>query len=184
MRDFDIVAGKYFGFSDKYSADEDDLIDFASDAVFDARLLELLKTSRSNHSVHDIIVSISKNQYEMVKYNYKDNVLINGCAGSGKTMILFHRLAHMAFNDPDFNPRNVCVIAPNRFLLSDFNELAQILNIDKINKYSWLNFLNFAISKYSMKAKAAFKQFKDFNTEESEFFDDEKMNQCVKNIIR
>ena len=184
MRDFDIVAGKYFGFSDKYSSDEDDLIEFASDAIFDARLLELLQTSRNNHSIHDIIVTISKNQYEMVKYDYRDNVLINGCAGSGKTMILFHRLAHMAFNDPNFNPRNVYVIAPNRFLLSDFNELAQILNIDKINKYSWLNFLNFAISKYSLRAKVAFKQFKDFRTEEEpELFDDEKMNQCVKNII-
>ena len=184
MRDFDIVAGKYFGFSDKYSSDEDDLIEFASDAVFDARLLELLKISRSNHSIHDIIVSISKNQYEMVKYDYKDNVLINGCAGSGKTMILFHRLAHMAFNDPNFNPRNIYVLAPNRFLLNDFNELAQILNIDKINKYSWLNFLNFAISKFSISQKKAFKQFKNLSVEEkTEFFDIEKVDSCVKNVI-
>ena len=183
MRDFDIVAGKYFGFSDKYSSEEDDLIDFASDAVFDARLLELLQTSRNNHSIHDIIVTISKNQYEMVTYDYNRHVLINGCAGSGKTMILFHRLAHMAFNNVEFDPKNVFVIAPNRLLLNDFNELSQILGIDKVNKYSWVNFLNFIISQYSRKTNIRFGMFNSKSLDDkNEYYDINKIEICLKNV--
>lgn len=180
MRDFDIVGGKYFGFADNYTSEEEDLINFSPDTMFDERLSELLKASRNDHNIHDIIVTISKNQYEMVTHDYNSNVLINGCAGSGKTMILFHRLAHMAFNDPEFNPKNVFVIAPNRLLLNDFNELSQILSIDKVNKYSWLNFLNFAIAQYSNKANLKFGLFNNKNYNDEYVYSTDKIAICLK----
>lgn len=183
LRDFDINGGKYFGFEDKYTVEDDDMLSFAPETSFDDRLSELLRATRNEHNIHDIIVTISKNQYEMVTYDYNKNVLINGCAGSGKTMILFHRLAHMAFNDPYFEPKNVFVIAPNRLLLNDFNELSQILSIDKVNKYSWVNFLDFVISQYSKKTNIKFGLFNGSKTYDiDEYYDTNKIKICLENI--
>lgn len=137
LRSFDIAGGKYYGFEELFADGKE-----GNSIKFDERLLTLIEDARADKGIHDIIATIQQNQYKMITHDYDSDIVVNGCAGSGKTMVLFHRLASMAFNKIDFNPENVLVIAPNRFLLKDFDELSEILSIKNVKRRSAIELYN------------------------------------------
>ena len=65
----------------------------------------------------------------------KENLIVQGCAGSGKTMILLHRLAYLKSN---YNPDNdkVKIITPSENFNNHINELWSELGLKHIEKLS------------------------------------------------
>lgn len=104
----------------------------------DAMLIKLLKDSRKNKKVHDIIRSIQTEQYRIITSDFDSDIVVNGCAGSGKTMIMYHRLSYIAYNyktqtQNEFEPETVYVITPSTFFDSLNIELLKKLKLDGIN---------------------------------------------------
>ena len=73
--------------------------------IVDPFLLSVLEDKRRDYKLTDIIRSIQANQNDIIKRPLEESFIVQGCAGSGKTMILLHRLSTIAFNTPniDFN---------------------------------------------------------------------------------
>lgn len=67
--------------------------------VIDPFLLTVLKDKRRQNRLTDIIRSIQANQNDIIRKPLSESFIVQGCAGSGKTMILLHRLSYLKFNN-------------------------------------------------------------------------------------
>ncbi len=116
--------------------------------VIDPFLLSVLRDKRRNYKLTDIIRTIQGNQNELIRKPLDESFIVQGCAGSGKTMILLHRMSYIAFNHPDFDFSRCCILTPNEYFNIHVDELSQKLGLDKIKRYtveafyaSWIRFL-------------------------------------------
>ena len=69
-----------------------------------------------------------------------------GCAGSGKTMIMFHRLRYLLYNNPDLDAKCAFLISPINLLLQVSDELSQTLQLSNatitLRRISSMNMLS------------------------------------------
>ena len=150
VRDFDIENGIYHGFNDKYaaSAAEQESSSPSVDMITDKRLLAVINTYKAEKRIHDIIATIQKNQYAIITNNPSANIIVNGCAGSGKTMIMFHRLRYLLYNFADIKPENTFLISPFGILNGESDELSEALQLQKTNRLSVDQFYIYIINSY------------------------------------
>ncbi len=167
VRSHTIEYKRYKSFIDLFNREHKDSVTLAESN--DEYLSRILSDSRLTKETHDIINSIQNKQFEIISNLNSENILVNGCAGSGKTMILFHKIAYMAFNLPNFNPSEMLVISSNILLKREGDLLARELKLDKIRNYSLEEFYQFLIdsikNKYSLPLDTIFKPINKKNVE-------------------
>lgn len=101
--------------------------------IIDPFLQEILRIRRSDTEIADILRSVQADQNAVIDYDFSKNLIVQGCAGSGKTMILFHRLANMLYNlPPDISPSKISVIIPNTEFKKSVDRLVYSLGLEKI----------------------------------------------------
>lgn len=100
--------------------------------IFDPFLKEILKTRKEQSEISDIIETIQEKQYDVITKPERDSFILQGCAGSGKTMILLHRLSFLMYNNEKLKPRDVLVITPSDSFNDFIDELAVILELEKV----------------------------------------------------
>lgn len=128
----DIKKGKLISVNTEY-----DSVNVSLDGkVIDPFLLSVLADKRRNRKLTNIIRTIQQNQNEIIGKPVDENYIVQGCAGSGKTMILLHRLSYIAFNYPKTDFARVCIITPNESFNLQIDDLSRELGLDKIRKYT------------------------------------------------
>lgn len=143
IREHEIDFRKYKGFIDKFNFEREDYKERAGFNVSnlnDKYLIKLLENSRNQKITHDIILTIQANQYNIISNTAKENLLVTGCAGSGKTMVLFHRIAYLAFNDVNFNPYEYLIVSSNKLLKNEADMLSEELQLNKIRNFDTYGF--------------------------------------------
>jgi len=138
VREIDFGAGRYMGYRDLYNALTGDKSTAAKFA--DERLSKIITSNQEDKRIHDIIETIQQNQYEIITQDKDENILVLGCAGSGKTMILMHRIRFMKYNDPDFDMQKIMVISPTDILGKESQELSRILEVGAIQQMTMTAF--------------------------------------------
>lgn len=109
--------------------------------IHDELLTKVLMAHRNDKQVTNIIESIQSEQFEIIKQDMNQNLLVQGCAGSGKTMILFHRLYHVLYNNPNFSIENVILLSPTNLLVNQTDVLAKQLRVQDVAKFTVPNFI-------------------------------------------
>ncbi len=104
--------------------------------VIDPFLLAILQEKRGNYRLTDIIRTIQENQNEIIRKPVRESFIVQGCAGSGKTMILLHRLSYIAFNHPEADFSRYRILTPGKYFNEHIDELSRKLGLDKILKSS------------------------------------------------
>lgn len=102
--------------------------------VIDQFLLTVLHDKRRQNRLTDIIRSIQANQNSIIRQALQKSFIVQGCAGSGKTMILLHRLSYLKFNNRRMNLDVVKIITPNPDFNAHINDLSTELDIDSIER--------------------------------------------------
>ena len=143
VRDFDIGNGSFINFFDKYNK--------KTDTISDDNLLQKIKEQREDKTTHDIINSIRTNQYNILTAPITNNIVVEGCAGSGKTMILLHRLHYILRNNKSITDNMIYVLSPTSLLIAECDELSNVLGVNKVAKYSNTTFYNEVIEKSAKK---------------------------------
>ena len=100
--------------------------------IFDPYLKQIIKERKEETFVRDIIETIQEKQYEIITRPERENIVVQGCAGSGKTMILLHRLSYLLYNNEKLNTRDVLVITPSDSFNSFIDELARVLELQSV----------------------------------------------------
>lgn len=102
--------------------------------VTDPFLAKLIKAKRNEDKLTDIIATIQDNQNRIITQDKDCNMIVQGCAGSGKTMILLHRLSYLLFNHKELNASQIKIITPNEAFNMTINELSKELELDNIDR--------------------------------------------------
>ena len=100
--------------------------------VLDPFLREIIRNRKEEVAVRDIIETIQEKQYEIITCPERSNFVLQGCAGSGKTMVMLHRLSYLMYNNEDIKPRDVLVITPSNSFNAFIDELAEILELERV----------------------------------------------------
>ena len=115
---------------DYLSAEE--IADRDEENVLDPFLREIIKNRKQETAVRDIIETIQEKQYEIITQPEDKNFILQGCAGSGKTMVMLHRLSYLLYNKENIKPRDVLIIAPSNSFNAFIDELAEVLELERV----------------------------------------------------
>ncbi|MCE5221918.1 MAG: AAA family ATPase [Clostridium sp.] len=98
--------------------------------VFDSALdvkdeiLQMVLTENSSDKLKDIVMTIQKEQDEIIREDRNKIVVVNGVAGSGKTTIALHRISYLLYNFRKQFGDKVLIFGPNDIFM---DYIAQVL---------------------------------------------------------
>ena len=148
-RSLDIRKGKLVGCKTVYDVESVSL----QGELVDPFLLEVLKDKRRKNRLTDIIRTIQANQNKIIRRPRLESFVVQGCAGSGKTMILLHRLSYLKFNHPNMNLAGIKILTPNHFFDAHIDALSQKLGLGKIVRLSAEEYYAELMRAYDKKAE-------------------------------
>lgn len=129
-RQIEIRNGELIDIFDEYSAGSS-----ASESqITDPYLIKVLEEKKGEGNITNIIRTIQLNQNDIIDYDFNKSLIVQGCAGSGKTMILLHRLANMKYNMKGLDLSKIKIITPNEQFNLFIDELSKNLKIETIDK--------------------------------------------------
>ncbi len=100
--------------------------------IFDPFLKEILENRKEKREICDIIETIQEKQYEIITLPEDAEFVLQGVAGSGKTMIMLHRLSYILYNNEELRPSDVLVVTPSDSFNAFIDELACILELERV----------------------------------------------------
>lgn len=80
--------------------------------INDVILLEAL-SGNSSVKMKNVVATIQKEQNEIIRNRTAYNLIVDGRAGSGKTVIAMHRLAWLLYNYKSLDSDSVMILSPN-----------------------------------------------------------------------
>ena len=103
-----------------YEIEDDQLKDFYdSDVVANDELLTKYLAKNKKTVLGEIIATIQQEQNAVIRKSPKQNVIVQGGAGSGKTTVAMHRISYILYNyAQEFRPEDFYIIGSNRILLN------------------------------------------------------------------
>ena len=104
--------------------------------VYDAFLLKILEAKREEHELTNIIPSIQRNHYQIIKAPLRENLIVQGCAGCGKTMILLHRISYLLYNNKGIRDQEYLVLSPSAQFNRHIQPLLRDLRLTRVNVMS------------------------------------------------
>ncbi len=136
-RAIDVKNGKLLGFRNEYLSVRDvltseEIAGRDEEILFDPYLRSILQERKEDVKIRDIIRTIQEKQFFVITRPERENFVLQGCAGSGKTMILLHRLSYLMYNNEKLGPRDVLVLTPSDSFNAFIDELSQVLELQKV----------------------------------------------------
>ena len=130
-------CGKIVDFKNEYLSLKDylspeEIADRDEENVLDPYLREIIKNRKEETSIRDIIETIQEKQYEIITCPENENFVLQGCAGSGKTMVMLHRLSYLTYNYEHIRPRDVLILTPSNSFNAFIDELAEVLELERV----------------------------------------------------
>lgn len=130
-RAFNIKNGQLLDYTTEYDNNEELYKD-----IIDPFLIQVIKDKRRQNRLSDIIKTIQENQNDIIRLPLEDSFAVQGCAGSGKTMILLHRLSYLIYNNDFLDLSKIKVLTPNPIFNLHINDLSEELGLNTIKRLS------------------------------------------------
>ncbi|MDR3593479.1 RNA polymerase recycling motor HelD [Clostridium sp.] len=87
-------------------------------------ILQMVLTENSSDKLKDIVMTIQKEQDEIIREDRNKIIVVNGVAGSGKTTIALHRISYLLYNFRKQFGDRVLIFGPNDIFM---DYIAQVL---------------------------------------------------------
>ncbi len=136
-RALSVRNGKLLDFKNEYLSVKDvltpeEIAGRDEEILFDPYLRSILQGRKDDVHIHDIIRTIQEKQYDIITRPERESFVLQGCAGSGKTMILLHRLSYLMYNNEKLRPSDVLVITPSDSFNAFIDELSEVLELERV----------------------------------------------------
>ncbi len=137
-RALSVKNGKLIDFRNEYLSVRDvltseEIAGRDEEILFDPYLRSIIASRKDDLHIRDIIRTIQEQQFEIITRPERESFIVQGCAGSGKTMILLHRLSYLMYNNEALKARDVLVITPSDSFNAFIDELSQVLELNKVS---------------------------------------------------
>lgn len=124
------------------------LVEEAEEIIADEFLKELL-SRREEQEFRNIVFSIQRHQGEIIQTPFKQNLIVQGCAGSGKSMIMLHRLPILLYDNPNaLNRNNLYIISPSTTYIQMAERMRLELEIEDLKMGTLNQYWDYVIEKY------------------------------------
>ena len=80
-------------------------------------ILQMVLSKNSSDKLKDIVMTIQKEQDEIIREDKNKIIVVDGVAGSGKTTIALHRVAYLIYNYRKLLENKVLILGPNRIFI-------------------------------------------------------------------
>ncbi len=130
-RQFDINKAVLYGYLEQ--SDEDAIF---REGLTDPYLMHVLNTRKRQHQLVDIMFTIQENQNSIIDVPLEKNIIVQGCAGSGKTMVMLQRLSALKHGKQEFAFDRILILTPNDNFNLHINGVASSLQIGYVNRVS------------------------------------------------
>ena len=118
--------------------------------IADEFLQELLDR-RTEQEFRNIIFSIQRKQGEIIQTPFKQDIIVQGCAGSGKSMIMLHRLPILLYDNPrDLSRTGLYIITPSIAYIQMVANLSADLEIEDIKMGTLKQYYDYSLQKYGL----------------------------------
>lgn len=133
-RVYTIENSKLTNFIDVHSTSDDDL-------------LKPFLGVNADKKIKNIVSSIQKEQNSIIRDALYKDIVVQGVAGSGKTTVMLHRIAYLAYNYQDmYNTNQYLVVSPNKLFTDYISAILPDLEVDKVKQLTYedifLDYLN------------------------------------------
>ena len=111
---------------------------FESDVKIDDEILKAELAKNGDVRLKNIVSTIQREQNAIIR-NTKDRILVvQGCAGSGKTSVALHRIAYLLYHDrKNLTSGNVLVLSPNGVFTDYISHILPELGEQNIREMSF-----------------------------------------------
>lgn len=150
--------------------------------ITDMFLLEVLNSRRNEKNMLSIIANIQRQQYEIISEMERCNYIVNGCAGSGKTAIMIHRLYFMKERHKNVEWDKVVIISPSPMFKEYSFSLMKEFNLDKIIQMSIEEYYWSILLEYDVYFKGKEKEYVSFISYEGDFIEEYFSNKLLSQI--
>lgn len=161
-RKIDIRKRILRGIEDQFSSNTE----FAEKGIYDKFLIQVLMSRKKSHQLTDIIATIQDKQNEIIEKAYVANIIVQGCAGSGKTMVMLHRLSYWLYNNKSLKPERIKILTPNENFNVHIGGLHSQLHLVDIEIMSVDQYYAMLLEKYDKSIALKGKVDEEENTEE------------------
>ncbi len=144
-RALSVKNGKILDFKNEYLSvrevlSENEIAGRDEEILFDPYLRSIISERKDDTGIRDIIRTIQEQQFEIVTRPEWESFVLQGCAGSGKTMILLHRLSYLMYNNEQLAPRDVLVVTPSDSFNEFIDELSKTLELGLVKTITLKNY--------------------------------------------
>lgn len=103
-------------------------------------ILQKVLTENSSEKLKDIVMTIQKEQDEIIREDRNNVVVVNGVAGSGKTTIALHRISYLLYNFRKQFGDKVLIFGPNDIFMDYIAQVLPSLGESGIKQTTFENF--------------------------------------------
>ncbi|MCI6277136.1 MAG: hypothetical protein MR639_10440 [Clostridium sp.] len=151
--------------------------------IADEFLQELLNR-RSGEEFKNIVFSIQKQQGEIIQTPFRQNIIVQGCAGSGKSMVMMHRLPIILYDNPNSLDRNnLYIITPSLAYIRMAENMRYELEISDLKIGTLFQYYDYCIEKYG-RSKDDYGQINPSISLSSKQEKYVYSDQCINDIIK
>lgn len=113
---------------------------FDSELDVKDEILQMVLSKNSGDKLKDIIMSIQKEQDEIIREPRNEVIVVNGVAGSGKTTIALHRVAYLLYNYRDKLQDKVLILGPNGIFMEYISNVLPSLGESGVKQNTFRDF--------------------------------------------
>jgi DNA helicase II / ATP-dependent DNA helicase PcrA len=106
--------------------------------LFDDFLMDILDGRNNETQLKDIVMTIQKEQNEIIRLPIDNSIIVQGVAGSGKSSIALTRISYLLTRYKEkLTPADIGILAPNEMFISYIQSVMPTLEIENIPQFTF-----------------------------------------------
>lgn len=115
--------------------------------ISDDQLQEVLSRSSSD-KMKSIVSTIQEEQNDIIRNLNDKKIIVQGCAGSGKTSVALHRLSYLLYNDHKSKSENMLIFSPSDAFSSYISNVLPEMGEENVLQTTFSDFANSFVKKF------------------------------------
>ena len=152
--------------------------------VTDDFLMKVLNDKKNRNEFVDIIKTIQSNQNSIIRDELNTNSIVQGVAGSGKTVVLLHRLSYLLYNYPEMDRNKLLFITPSTIFKSKLSNINRSLSLTTIKMITMEDYYLEKINYYLPSIKINRVEKDNFKIDMLEFIYSEDYPNYLKSFVK